>query len=414
MEQLITFLAVIFLLWAGYAVIPDFLVHRLGIDCWKRQYTAGAAITFDDGPDPEMTPQILDILDRYQARAMFFVVGDRAAKNPDLIKLILARGHKIGAHSQHHRHAWLTPPLATWREWEKCAAALEQLTGEPIACIRPPWGTFNLAVVCWSIIRKKRIVLWNEEGHDWQARRSPEEIVSRILKNTREGSIILLHDAGGEPGAPANTAIALDILCRRIMEDKKIPLVALEFPDWPYWRRLVFRAWEKWEHIYAHLYKVERINAANLFRLAKTRYRGPGIYAADGRLLAEKGDIVGEIHFDSARLQTNETGAWRAGAAALRSVKKSLPGLARYVEENSDYQDIKVFLGLTLIHQGAKGLGFEVQEVPGTLFNRAVSLIQKAIMLIYRPAGKKCRKKPPNESKLVWITRDNLLNMWRR
>ncbi|PKM77132.1 MAG: polysaccharide deacetylase family protein [Firmicutes bacterium HGW-Firmicutes-15] len=398
---------------AIYTVIPDFFLHYLGAGTWKRQYTPGVAITFDDGPDPDITPQILDILDRYQVKATFFVVGEKAATYPDLIKLIRVRGHYLGAHSQHHRFAWFMSPWETWKDWDECIATLENLTGEVVEWVRPPWGTFNLSTWFWLRIRRKHAVLWNAEGHDWQFRRNPEQIISRILNHTKEGSIVLLHDAGGEKGAPVNTLNALDLLCVKIIEDKKLPLVALEFPQWSVWRKLVVNIWTKWEQLYAILYKVERISSTNVFRLSRNRYKGPNLYSQTGQLLAQNGDLVGEIHLDSIRLQDKETDIGNKGIHILRQVRRSLPVLASYVASNPEYEGIKVFVGLTLINQGVKRLGFQVQEMPTTLFIRSVGVLQKLIILLYRSPKKARMKKYTQEHpKLVWISKHQLLENW--
>lgn len=398
---------------AWYTVFPDLFLHRLGIGCWKRQYTPGVAITFDDGPNPEITPQILDILDEYQATATFFVTGENTARHPELVREIQKRGHQIGGHSKNHRYAWFVSPFETWREWEDCVNIIEKLTGEPVQWIRPPWGTFNLATWFWIKKHRKQAVLWNVEGHDWQARRSPEQIASLILSKTKEGSIVVLHDAGGEKDAPKNTVEALKIICRRVTEEQKLPLVRLEFPDWTRWRRLVFVLWEEWERIFARIYHIERINATNLLRLSKTVYEGPDLYTPDGRLLAKTGDKVGEIHFASGRLLNNENNLRKNAVRVLRMVRKSLPEFARYIADHPDYKEIKVFWALTLINRGVTGLGFSVQDISLKGFKRGVYFLQKSIMWVYNP-NKKARtgKHSGDKPKLVWITREELLNKW--
>ena len=398
---------------AVYTIIPDLLLHRLGIGSRKRQYSPGVAITFDDGPDPEYTPRVLEILARHRVTAAFFVVGEKALRYPDLIKQIRAEGHFIGAHSLRHRYAWFMSPWETWRDWQECAAILEKLTGEPIQWVRPPWGTFNLATWWWLRANNKKAVLWNVEGHDWQARRSEQEIVARVMSRTKEGSIIVLHDAGGEKGAPENTVRALEQICRRIVQEQKLPLAPLEFPDWSGCWRTAYVLWEKWAWVFARLYGIERIDAANLLRLSKAKYKGPDIFAPDGRLLARKGDWVGEIHFDNPRLVNSETNPQKMGIRLLRQVKMSLPVFARYVTENPKYQGIDVFLGLTLIHRGVRPLGFEVQDVPASRLNRRIAWMQKLIVRIYYPgAGALGSKLPRAEPKLVWISRQQLFNRW--
>ncbi|WP_034629708.1 polysaccharide deacetylase family protein, partial [Desulfotruncus alcoholivorax] len=229
MNTVIYLLALILSIFTLYAVIPDLLLHWLGVGTHKRQNKYGVALTFDDGPNPAVTPRILDVLETHHVQATFFLVGERARKYPDLVREIIARGHSIGAHGQYHRFAWFMFPWTTWLQWEKGVATLKNITGMEVQLIRPPWGTFNLVTWCWIIIKKKRAVLWDVDGRDWQARRSPSQITARVMRGVRAGSIVLLHDAGGGPGAPENTLRALCDICRGITGNKNLPLVQLDF-----------------------------------------------------------------------------------------------------------------------------------------------------------------------------------------
>lgn len=211
----------------AYIIIPDFLLRCLGIGSLKRQNTLGVAITFDDGPHPEYTPKILDILERYNVPATFFVIGENAAAYPELIKKIQEHGHRLGIHCQQHLCSWFLSPWATWRKWDEGVATLEHLTGQKVEWIRPPWGVFNLALWLWLKYRKKKVVLWNVMGYDWLAQRSPEKITKRVLNKMTEGSIVLLHDAGGQPGAPVNTICALESICQKVTVGRKLPFVSL-------------------------------------------------------------------------------------------------------------------------------------------------------------------------------------------
>jgi peptidoglycan-N-acetylglucosamine deacetylase len=396
-----------------YTVIPDMFLHRLGIGSFKRQYGPGVSLTIDDGPDPYFTPRILEILDYYQVKATFFLVGEKAQRYPDLVRQILEKGHTVGAHSQHHSLSWKMSPWMTWREWQQNLTILEHLTCKKVDWIRPPWGTFNLALYCWMIKSKKKAVLWNAQGQDWRVMRTPEEITSRILNNIRQGSIILLHDSGGEIGAPENSIQALNLICQKVIMEFKLPILPLEFPEWSWRRRFAFVLWEKWEYIYANLFHVRRINATNLFRLTKKRYKGPDLYDSNGNLLATKGDTVAEIHLDSIRFQIKETDSHNIGLKALSQVRQSLPVLAQYIAESHDYQDIKVLLGLTLLNRGVKRLGFEVQEVPSTWVNRKIGMLQKVIISVYHPLGiARNTKRLGNKPKIVWISRQKLLECW--
>lgn len=404
---------VVITLGAVYTVIPDFFLHRLGLGSWMRQYSPGVALTFDDGPGVETTFHILDILEEYQVTATFFVTGKNAQKYPQLVREILTRGHQIGAHSMTHRYAWFMSPLKTWRDWDECVNTIEQLTMTPIRWVRPPWGTFNLVTWLWVKFRRKRAVLWNVEGHDWQQRRRPEEIAARVVKKAREGSIIVLHDAGGETGAPANTLAALPLICRGIIEGKKLPIVMLEFPQWPWWRRTVYALWENWEQLFAKIYHVERINSTNFLRLAKTVYTGPNLYADDGCLLAKDGDLVAEIHFDNPRIQGKDRDILKIAIRALHMARQALPELAQYVAENPEYQQTKVFIGFTLKTRGIRGMGFQVQEVPLTALGRGVGFLQRIIRWVYHPVpGSTASRTVKQQPQIVWISREALLEKW--
>lgn len=396
-----------------YTVIPDLFLHRLGIGSSKRHYGPGVAITIDDGPDPNYTPQILDILEAYNVKATFFLVGQKAQRFPDLVQQIIEKGHKIGAHSQYHRLSWRLTPWETWREWQENIKTLESITGKEIEWIRPPWGTFNLALWCWSLKHKKKAVLWNAHGKDWQSQRTAEEVASRITKGIQPGSIILLHDSGGEVGAPQNTIKALNIICQEVIKECKLPILPLGFPEWSRLRRITFVLWEKWEHVYAKLFCVKRINSTNLFRLTKKRYQGPDLYDSSGNLLATVGDPIAEIHFDSIRFQFQETDTQKIGLRALSQVKESLPVLAQYIAESPEYQDTKVLLGLTMLNRGVRRLGFEVQELPSTWLNRKKGALQKILITVYHPLGIEHNKKRlGNEPKIVWISKQKLLENW--
>jgi peptidoglycan-N-acetylglucosamine deacetylase len=396
---------------ALYTVVPDFFLHRLGIGSWKRQFSSGVALTFDDGPDPKITPRLLAALKRRNISGTFFVVADKALNYPELIHQIVEEGHQIGVHSLTHRYAWFMTPWKTAREWTESVRALEQLSGKTITWMRPPWGTFNLITWLWLKKHHMRAVLWNAEGHDWEARRTPEEIVARIISKVNEGSIIVLHDSGGEAGAPENTLAAIELLCERINRDLKLPFVPLEFPAWPMRKRLIFRVWEKWEHYYAQKHHVERVDATNIFRLEKTIYDGPNIYDEEGLLLAKRGDPVAEIHMDNIRLQAQGHDIQKTALKALRQARTSMPDLARYVANNPAYSNIKVFVAQTLLYRGVKGFGFHIQELPETWKTRGVAWLQMMIMRIYHPAGKdRQNDRMGNKTKLVWISRGGLLS----
>lgn len=411
MGGIILWISILFILLV-YTAIPDGFLHRMGIGAWKRQYQPGVALTFDDGPNSAYTPRLLDLLDRYQVKATFFLVGESAAQHPELVQEIVARGHQIGVHCQIHQHAWLMSPWKTWRVWTEGISTLERLTGSPIHWIRPPWGTFNFFTFLWFKHHKLNAILWTAEGHDWESRRTPEQIAERILNKIQEGGIIVMHDSGGDDGAPENTLQAVELLMQKFPAEKKLPILPLHLPDWTGYHRLSYRLWEKWENFYARHNHITRISSTSLFRLGKIKYHGPDLYDEQGGVLAHEGDIVGELHLDNTRLQMQQKDSQKIAIEALRRARKSLPVLADFIMQSPEYQDIRVFVGLTLINRGARGLGFNVQEVPINPFVRWVGTLQRMIMRIYHPMGKSHSTTRLGEPKLVWVSKDALIRRW--
>jgi peptidoglycan/xylan/chitin deacetylase (PgdA/CDA1 family) len=396
-----------------YLIIPEILLHFLGIGSWKRQYSPGVSVTFDDGPDPNYTPLLLEILSQQHIQACFFLVGEKAQKYPDIVKKIHNEGHFIGSHGYFHQHAWLMSPQKTWKNWDKSIKVIQNIIGIEPDYIRPPWGSVNLSLYSWCIANKKKIVGWNAEGKDWRKNRSASKIIDTILQQTSEGTIILLHDSGGEQGAPANTLSCLEELFIKIREVQKLPIVALKFPNWSIQRRIGFRIWEKWEHFYARINKIKRIDDKNLFRLSLSRYRGPDLFNDKGDLLVTKGDKIGEIHFDNIRFQLMGSSLPSVGIRSLKQVRLSLPTLARHIDIHPDFKNVKAYIGITMLNKGAKGLGFNVQDYPyqdGFL----IASFQKILMRIYHPAGNKRKTaRLGNKPKLVWISREKLIEKYK-
>jgi peptidoglycan/xylan/chitin deacetylase (PgdA/CDA1 family) len=151
------------------------------------------ALTLDDGPHPEFTPQLLDILREQQVPATFFVVGQMAEKRPDLIRDIAADGHCLGNHTYHHVRL---PGLATGTvatEIKACGLVLEGITGQAPHWFRPPGGGTNTRVGIVARALGYRVALWDVLAAD-SARPGECQIGGRILGETHPGAIILLHD----------------------------------------------------------------------------------------------------------------------------------------------------------------------------------------------------------------------------
>lgn len=152
------------------------------------------ALTFDDGPHPAYTPQILDILDKYQIKATFFMIGNRMGKYPEIVKDVSSRGHLIANHTYTHPRNLRTESeeKITW-EVQQCQRKLEQIGGQNTSLFRPPRGILNQAIIKSLNDKGYIIVLWSICGNNHNAP-TPEMMAARVIKHTYPGAIILLHD----------------------------------------------------------------------------------------------------------------------------------------------------------------------------------------------------------------------------
>jgi peptidoglycan/xylan/chitin deacetylase (PgdA/CDA1 family) len=151
-------------------------------------------LTFDDGPHPVHTPRILDALKVARVPGTFFVVGERAAQYPDIIRRIVGEGHTLGHHTFFHREPSQTSTRALLTEVVKTRATLAEIVGREPALFRPPHGKLTVGK-CWRLWRcKQTIVLWNVDPKDFACRTSGELRDWFRRHPVRGGDIVLLHD----------------------------------------------------------------------------------------------------------------------------------------------------------------------------------------------------------------------------
>ncbi len=164
---------------------------------------AGAPVvylTFDDGPHPTWTPRVLELLELYEAPATFFVLGQSATRYPEIVERMVAEGHEAENHT--FDHVWLDKAPRDLFISQVTAAddALHAAAGgrvDPIACLRPPYAAMNEHTRDLAAELGKSVVLWSVDTQDWR-RPGAGQIASHVLTNVRPGSIILMHDGGGE------------------------------------------------------------------------------------------------------------------------------------------------------------------------------------------------------------------------
>ncbi len=165
------------------------------------------ALTFDDGPDPERTPAMLDALAVLDVKATFFVLGSSVDAHPELCARILREGHELGNHTYHHRYLPLTRSRDVERELVATDLAILRATGTVPTIARPPYGGRSPWTVRAFARVAKRLVLWDINSFDWKGAPS-DDVARRVLDQARPGSIILMHDARrGRAGKKPSTSV---------------------------------------------------------------------------------------------------------------------------------------------------------------------------------------------------------------
>ncbi len=160
----------------------------------------GIVVTIDDGPHPRDTPALLDELDRHDVRAVFFLIGENAARHPELVREIVRRGHVIGNHTQSHPQAsfWCRGPWRTRREIAECQWMLAEISGERPRWFRAPVGHRNFFTHPAAMELGLEVMAWTRRGYD-AVETDAGKVLARIVPKLREGDIVLLHE--GTPHA---------------------------------------------------------------------------------------------------------------------------------------------------------------------------------------------------------------------
>lgn len=181
------------------------------------------ALTFDDGPWPNTTGQVLDFLQKNNIKATFFVVGRQVQRYPQLVKRIVSEGHAIANHTWSHQYHRYNPGGAA-NEIDKTAELIYKLTGIKTNLFRPPGGILNNGLAAYAQQQKYAVVMWSADSLDWR-HNSSQALRDRILKEASAGGIVLMHDGGGNR---AKTVQALPLV---IAELKKRGYTFVTVPE---------------------------------------------------------------------------------------------------------------------------------------------------------------------------------------
>ncbi|WP_068615915.1 polysaccharide deacetylase family protein [Paenibacillus tuaregi] len=410
-----TLLLWLFYISTLYAFIPGIISRMFGFRVFRRgKGEHHFALTFDDGPDPVYTPQLLDLLKKYNAKATFFVVGSNAEKNPEIVKRMYEEGHLIGIHNYIHKTNWLMRPGTVKKQILRTDKIIHDVTGFNTHYYRPPWGIVNL----FDFSKKNdiQIVLWSSMFGDWRYKLGADELARRMLKKLAPGEVFLLHDCGATLGAnaeaPMNMLIALE---RVLIEARSRGLSSIRIDEMiaesggakvvssqplskslaktvkPSWfKRSIVYLWLLWEKIFHLVFQLETTNSKDpVFHFRLRTYHGEPVEMKDGNTL-ESGDQIVELHFDNKKLYeigSRAKSSMHIAIQMIRSVEKTLPELAKYIQEHPEMMNAKALYGVSLINRGPEQFGFTVKDLPKGLFAKSSTLYLKLLMRVIHPAG---------------------------
>lgn len=169
-------------------------MNCFGVDItWKKKYDSDLYITFDDGPHPILTPQLLDLFDKFKGKATFFYTGNNIKKYRELAEESHRRGHRIANHSMNHKNLMLCSKKTQHYEIESVNELLEEITGEQNTHFRPPYGFFSPSTL--NICKKlhQELFLWRRSSLDFSLK-DAQKIVKRLHNHITPGNILLFHE----------------------------------------------------------------------------------------------------------------------------------------------------------------------------------------------------------------------------
>jgi peptidoglycan-N-acetylglucosamine deacetylase len=207
---------------AGLVIAINYILPWLARKWAERALQAtcraqGAVVlTYDDGPGEQLTAALLDLLDREGVRASFYMLGERIAARPEIVRSAIARGHDVGAHGERHVNAWYANPLAAARDFDAGRRSVAAVGGNP-TMFRPPYGKLTLIQSIIERRRGSRLGWWSVDSRDSWDRRPVGEVVDEVI--AARGGVVLMHDydrydAGNHPVAHQDHV--LDLTCNII------------------------------------------------------------------------------------------------------------------------------------------------------------------------------------------------------
>ncbi|WP_172798903.1 polysaccharide deacetylase family protein [Paenibacillus sp. FJAT-26967] len=410
----------VLLFCTAYTLLPTALIRRFGLGVYRgRSDCTSAALTFDDGPDPQYTPRLLDLLAASGARATFFVLGAKAEHHPELIRRMHEEGHLVGLHNYVHHSNGLMTPWKVRRSLRQSADIIERITGTRPVHYRPPWGVFN--VFDLLLIRRFRIVLWSTAAYDWRSSGGKEKILLRLRDRIKSGAVILLHDSGDTLGAnrdaPAHMLEALaevladarrsglrfervdEQLLGRGVDDGALPEAPVQpsaLADrlaerhLPRRRSVAVGLWMRWERLFHRLYGVQPADPHNRFlHYRLLTYRGQELPLGDGERI-RPGDLVAELHLGNEWLyeaNARSGSVMQLAVHMIRAMESTMPVLAECLLGEDAPAGIKGVYGISMIHRGTERFGFTVLPLKNGLWRWVTTRYLHVLMGMLHPGG---------------------------
>ena len=184
--------------------------------------TKTIALTFDDGPDPEFTPRILETLRRHGAKATFMMMGWNCVHHPDLVKRVVADGHEIGNHSWSHLDLATTDPATAESELRRGRDAIERVSGHDVGFFRPPRGELSGVAALYAARAQQSILMWTVNGGA-HLERSTSQIHDHLVAAVRPGYIVDFHDGIGRGTFNRTATFARQLVSQRTLEVASLP-----------------------------------------------------------------------------------------------------------------------------------------------------------------------------------------------
>lgn len=403
-----------------YTLIPDLWFRFISPKVLRKGDASLKYVffTFDDGPHPVYTSEILNILEKNNVKATFFFLGKKAQELPEIVKLVRSKGHSIGSHGYSHNPIWILPPNLVREEFEKTDRIIYSILNEEPQYIRPPWGGFNLGLLRFLNNEKRQIVLWSLDSRDWQRGISVEKVIRRVLERIEPGDIILFHD-GRWDDISRKTVEALPLLIEEIRKRgyEISSLSERKVYKKPNTLNLLFRlTWLVIDKIFYKITKTIKLNDPEMllsFSINKNKWRK--IILRDGTVI-DRGDKYIEIHFLNEAISSvlkNHQSLMGASREIKRRLLYSLDKVLEYLEEN-EICGVKAFHGITVLYRIAE-LNISTIFDINPIFRFFVDLYEKLILVTYHPDGfGRLKTKGKLTPKSIWISVPALKELIKR